>query len=332
MDSLIYFRSDATPYGVDVRHVEQVTWLPALSSTDGTPAWLTGVLNLQGRSVPVIDFSHFMEHSVRPFSTDQKLLILKSGEQRVAIIVDQVDGLEEGTVDVLPLPRMPSSHSPLDVALSSILLGQVRHGDDLVMLVDAEKLLDVPQHWPVQGTRAISPGISDDAKATQIFTARMHQLAAAPATENGQAQVQFAIVSTGTRSYAVPLRQIVEFTPLRQYTVLPGSPACIVGCMNLRGDMVSIVDIGTLAGSTPSPRQANVMVLKHQGHKFSCLITSIDRLVSVDDSHVMAMHDNEELHPLAKNLLRDGQEVTTILNLEAVVALCNAQQKVHGHI
>lgn len=332
MNTLFHFRSDATRYCVDVSHVEQVTWLPSLSSSDGAPVWLTGLLNLQGRSVPVIDFSRFMGHAARPFSVDQKLLVLKQDDHRVAIIVDQVDGLEAGTGEVLPLSRIQIAHTQLDVELSSVLLGQVRHGDDMVMLVNAEKLLDVPQHWPVQGERAVSPGVSDDAQASQVFMARMHKLATTPVAEDAKNQIQFAIVSTGSRMYAIHLDQIVEFTRLRQYTLLPGSPASIVGCMNLRGELFSIVDIGTLAGSTPSPRNASVVVLKHQGHRFSCLIGSIDRLVSVDESHVVAMHDNEELHPLAKNLLRDGDDVTTILNLEAVVALCDAQQKVHVHI
>ncbi len=332
MDALFYFQSDATRYCVNVNHVERVTWLPALSSSDGAPVWLTGLLNLQGKSVPVIDFSRFMGHSARTITLQQKLIILKDEDRRVALIVDQVDGIEEWSGELLALPHLQNLAAASHADMSSVLLGDVRQGDDMVMLVNALSLLEVPANWPEQGERADLPEFFGDAVQTQVFQSRMHQLAQVSATEDEQGLLQFAVVSTGSRLYAIHLEQIVEFTQLLQYTVLPGSPASIVGCMNLRGEILSIVDIGFLVGADPSPRNANVVVLNHQGHKFSCLIQSIERLVSVPELNVVAMHDNEELHPLAKTLLRDGSDVTTILNLEAVVALCGDQQKIHTQI
>jgi hypothetical protein len=43
---------------------------------------------------------------------------------------------------------------------------------------------------------------------------------------------------------------------------------------------------------------------------------------------VVTMHDSDEQHPLAKSLLRDGSDVTPILNLDAVMALCDPQQNI----
>lgn len=330
MASLIYFRTDGMRYALNMAWVMQVAWLPALSRTDGAPVWLAGLLNLQGQSVPVIDFGRFMGHPARDHTLAQKLLILVNGDQRVALIVDDIECLEEAD-EVLPLPPMHSKHAQWAVELSSILLGQVHHGDELVMLLKAELLFDVAKDWPAQGAPTASFGVTGEGDAAEIFLARMHRLAAPLATHDAQGPLQFAIVNTGERLYAIHLDRIVAFTSLRQYAVLPGCPACIVGCMNLRGEILSIVDIGTLAGSAPSPRHDSVVVLKHQGQTWACLIESVERLVTASEAQVVPMHDNEDLHPVAKHLLRDGDTVTTILNLEAVVALCGAQPKAHTH-
>lgn len=332
MATLFFFQSDTMRYCVATEYVERVTWLPALSSLDGAPVWLAGLLNLQGRSVPVIDFSRFMGHAERPLSVHQKLLILKNAEQRVAIIVDQVNGIEEVSGELLPLPHLSAVKPQLGAELAHVLLGEVRQGDAMVMYVNASSLLDVPTHWPVTDAHAGLLRVPANKADLELFQARMHQLAEVATVEDVQTHAQFAIVSTGSRVYAIALNQIVEFSLLHQYTLLPGSPAAIVGCMNLRGEIVSIVDVGILVGSEPSPRNASVVVLLHQGRKFSCLIQSIERLVSVAETQVVPMHDNEELHPLAKNLLRDGSDVITILNLDAVIALCEAQQKNHTNL
>jgi purine-binding chemotaxis protein CheW len=282
--------------------------------------------------VPVIDFSRFMGHAARPITLQQKLIILKEEDRRVALIVDQVDGIEDWSGELLALPHLKKLAADTHADMLGVLLGEVRQGDDIVMLVNALSLLEVPANWPAQGERAGLSELFGDTLQTQVFHARMHQLAQVTAPEDVQGQVQFAVVSTGSRLYAIHLEQIVEFTQLLQYTVLPESPPSIVGCMNLRGEILSIVDIGVLVGADPSPRNANVVVLQHQGHKFSCLIQSIERLVSVPEHNVVAMHDNEDLHPLAKTLLRHGSDVTTILNLEAIVALCGEQQKIQTQI
>jgi purine-binding chemotaxis protein CheW len=385
MDGLFHFRSDNMPYAVHIQHVAQVTWLPELSPFDGGPVWLAGVLNLLGRNVPVIDFARFMGHAARPYTTVQKLLVLQDTARCVALIVDDIDGLQEpaqqvpqqhldgaahpdattntthGTPpegsDVLPLPTMSAHNAPLAIDLSAVLLGQVRHGDGWVMLLNAEKLLEVPLNWPAHGERVALPGASGGPSAARVFKARMHQLAHRPdaldplATEDTPdaertpdtpdtpdthdtpatpGPTPMAIVSTGARAYAVALADITEFTRLQHVSPLPGCAPCIVGCMNLRGEMLSIVDIGSLVGGEPRQHQAQVMVLQHQGHKFACLIDRIDRLVSVSASQVVGMHENDALHPLARSLLRDGDAVTPILNLAGLIALCQGQQALYN--
>lgn len=332
MNSLFYFQSDAAHYCVAVEYVESTVWLPALSSLDGAPPWLAGLMNWHGQSVPVIDFSRFMGHAARAPSVLQKLLILRDGDKRVAIIVDQVDGLEDWSGELLPLPSLVQPGAHLGIEQGGVLVGEVRRGDEIVMFIHAAGLLHVPTHWPVCEASADAFVGKVSPEDVQIFQDRMHRLAAPVATQDVQDHVQFAIVSIGTRTYAIKLEQIVEFTRLRQYSFLPGSALCIVGCMNLRGEMMTIVDVGVLAGTEATTRNASVVVLNHQGHKFSCLIKSVERLLSVDPSAVVALHDTEDSQLLGKSLLHVGSDVITILNLDAVIALCDPQQETHTHI
>jgi len=134
--------------------------------------------------------------------------------------------------------------------------------------------------------------------------------------------LEFAIVSTGPRRYAIDLAQVVEICLLKQVTYLPGCPAAIVGCMNLRGEIMAILDLGILLALEPSPHDGQAVVLQHGVQKLSVVIESIERLVVAPASNVIEMPDQDELHPLSATLLRDKVEIVPILNLDAVLALC----------
>lgn len=323
MSTLFYFRADATRYCMAGEVVKRIVWLPALSSLDGVPAWFVGVLNLQGERIAVIDFSVWMGHMARPYSIKQKILILKNDEARAAIVVDDVEGLEEWSGEILSIEK--TTETPL-------LLGQVRDGDEIVMLVNAAALIASSQRWPLQDIRAAQLIQSKSVHDTTLLQARMHQLAKEAIPKDSSVVLQFAVVSTGPRCYAIALDQIIEFCLLKQFTYLPGCPAAMLGCMNLRGEIIAIIDLGILLDLDPSPHDAQVVVLQHDGQKFSFAIQSIERLVVATDLNVIEMPDQDDQHPLSDTLLRHKGEVTPILNLDAVLAFFKPKQVAYASL
>ena len=317
------FRADATRYCMVGEIVERIVWLPALSSLDGVPAWFVGVLNLKGERIVVIDFSVWMGHVARAFSVKQKLLILNNGQARLAIVVDDVDGLEEWSGEIFPL--IQHNETPL-------LLGEVRRGDDIVMLVDHDALFAASQNWPLQAIRSAQLFQAVAIEDVALFQTRMHQLAKEVVVFDADALLEFAIVSTGTRRYAVALDQIMEFCRSKKFTYLPDCPEAMVGCMNLRGEIIAILDLDVLLELDPSPHDAQVLVLTHDEKKFSFVIESIERLVVAVDSNVIEIPDQEAPHPLSDALLRNMGEVIPILNFDAVLSLFKSQQEAYANL
>jgi len=312
MSTLFYFRADATRYCIAGNAVARIVWMPALSSLDGVPAWYVGVLNLQGERIAVIDFSVWMGHAERQFSVKQKLLILKQDQRRVAIVIDDVEGLEEWSGELLPLEQNDEIQR---------LLGEVLDGDDIVMLVNTAALFESSQRWPHQAIRAahwVQAASVDDAA---VFQSRTHLLAKEVAPLGRDMRLAYAVVSTGPRLYAIDLDQVMEFCLLKHFTQLPSCPPALVGCMNLRGEIVAILDLGILLGLEPSPHDAQILVLQQGGKKFSVVIASIERLVVASDTNILKMPDQDGQHPLSDTLLRHNGEVTPILKLDAVLAL-----------
>ncbi len=77
-----------------------------------------------------------------------------------------------------------------------------------------------------------------------ILKARAHALARAPEEErNDQEQVEVVEFLLAYERYAVESSFVREVCPLKELTFLPSAPAFLAGVMNVRGQIVSVVDL-----------------------------------------------------------------------------------------
>ena len=81
---------------IELNHVKRILPLPALESVPGSSPFLVGLMNLAGKSIPVIDLSLRlgMQRS-QPYSLEQPILLCNDGSQQAGIIVDDILGLAD---------------------------------------------------------------------------------------------------------------------------------------------------------------------------------------------------------------------------------------------
>jgi purine-binding chemotaxis protein CheW len=62
----------------------------------------------------------------------------------------------------------------------------------------------------------------------------------------GLAQSRSLVFRVAGRAYSCDVSAVREVVPLDRFTRLPGAPAAIMGLMNVRGSIVTVVDAATL--------------------------------------------------------------------------------------
>jgi purine-binding chemotaxis protein CheW len=87
----------------------------------------------------------------------------------------------------------------------------------------------------------------------------------------------------GQEKYGVETRYVREVCPLNELTPLPGTPRFVLGVVNVRGQVLSVVDIGKLFDL---PQRGvgdldRIIVLQHGGMEFGILGNSILGVVQV---------------------------------------------------
>ncbi|MDB4949267.1 MAG: CheW protein [Gemmatimonadetes bacterium] len=114
----------------------------------------------------------------------------------------------------------------------------------------------------------------------QIDTDRGLSGAAEPAV----ALERMVLFVVGEHRFGVPIDRIREIIPARPYTPLPGGEAFVCGLINLRGRIVTVVDLGARLGLAPASAHPDhsIVIVEYRGKLVGLAVQEVARIVAVD--------------------------------------------------
>jgi purine-binding chemotaxis protein CheW len=127
-------------------------------------------------------------------------------------------------------------------------------------------------------------------RAKAIMDARARKLARRPEAPAMAEQLALAMFQLASERYALELRWIREVARLADYTPVPGTPDHIVGLTNLRGEIVTVVDLRRLFGLvTPGLSDlSRLVVLGDTRAEFGVLVDSAHGTTTISVTDVLA--------------------------------------------
>lgn len=132
----LIFRLGDEEYGIDILKVQEIRGCDRVTRVPNAPDFLTGVTNLRGVIVPIVDLRVRFNLPVIGQDENTVVIVLNLSDRIVGIVVD-------GVVDVLSLDYEQIKPTPdVSAALSSrYLLGLGVVDNRMMILVNIEKLL-----------------------------------------------------------------------------------------------------------------------------------------------------------------------------------------------
>ena len=154
-DKLVTFRLGDDHFAADIYSVERVLRYAAPTSVPDMPAYIEGVMDYQGRVVPVVNLRRRFEMPDAEIRTETRTLVLNVAGEWIGIVVDAVTEVAAfDKKDVAPPP-------PLFRGLAGeYLKGILRRGNRLVIFLDVDKLLSSTDRIALQtaGAEALAHG------------------------------------------------------------------------------------------------------------------------------------------------------------------------------
>ncbi len=126
-------------YGVDILKVREIRGWEKIRELHDTPDYVKGVLDLRGSIIPIIDLRIRFGVENYEYSSTTVTIILASGDEgnMMGVVVDSVSDVL--AVDQSQIKQAPSLGTKIK---TDYIRGMVTLEDDMVMLVESDKLLD----------------------------------------------------------------------------------------------------------------------------------------------------------------------------------------------
>jgi purine-binding chemotaxis protein CheW len=101
---------------------------------------------------------------------------------------------------------------------------------------------------------------------------------------------QVLLVSVGRELFGVPLPRCREILEARSYTTIPGAGRTVCGLINLRGRLVTVLDLGVCLGPGAAADNPNhgILVMDHGDRRVGLAVDQVVRIVSVAAEHFPA--------------------------------------------
>ena len=134
------FRLQDDLYAVDIMRIKEIIRPQKLTPLPQAPSFVDGIINLRGAVIPVVDLRKRFNMPAREVSMSTRLLIVRLSGQTLGLVVDDVTEVITVPVnDINPPPAVS------DGAIVHHLLGVCLSGDNLVMLLDIDRLLTIKE-------------------------------------------------------------------------------------------------------------------------------------------------------------------------------------------
>jgi purine-binding chemotaxis protein CheW len=151
------FRLGEDIYAVDIMRIREIIRPLKLAALPRAPLFVEGVVNLRGDVIPVLDLRKRFAMPVRELDQNSRLLIVALAGRTLGIVVDEVT--EVITVPVAHIKPPPQVTHGLG---AEYLIGVCLVQDDLVMLLDPDRLLNWGENFEpggVEATEELSGGV-----------------------------------------------------------------------------------------------------------------------------------------------------------------------------
>lgn len=278
----VSFRVADAHLALPMAAIQEIIRVPAMHPSPLADASCIGMLNLRGTTVPVIDFARFMglvrdgaaALESAASADERRIVVLNHRDVHVGLLVDEVRSIVGYRDDeLLAMPAYGRRH----VTLFAGCLGN--EGRDSIILLDPEALCSHEQ------VAAVAQGHRD------LYRERTQAAGAPPGNAGGSARRS----GCGARETYVTfrlghllgvrigqLREVIDYS--NEVVVTPGAPQYVRGVLQLRRELLTVVDLRALYGMSPYADlgQAKILIVEHRGEKYGLVVDAVDNIVTIE--------------------------------------------------
>ena len=258
---------------INAAYVEEVFALPELILIPDAPLGVIGVLDLRGDTLPILDLQLDKEEQQNPYQLTDSIIVLNQDQLRVGIIVNAVHGIRdipsqgittefydiqdwmpadakkyfagmvttEETIYILSEPKDWFNAGEIQqvISVTSFLVSQLQKNS---YTTNGQPESQLPEGEGLISKTNFCPTATPEERLT--FQQRAENLR--QSLDEGQSiegSKTLVVIALNDNLFGIDSQLVREFITINQATPIPCCPEHIIGTINLRGEILTIIDI-----------------------------------------------------------------------------------------
>ncbi len=250
----LIFSLHHTRYAIAAEDVTEIFLLPELTPVVDSPPDVVGLLNLHSEYVPVMHLDLRFGHKFDQCHLTDSVIVVESQGLQIGVIVHRVETVNNIDDQYIQADLDYGRERKINQAF---LKGVINLDDETIMLLNVDNLVRHPTILEalVDSENATSEvNISEnnfygqyfpDAnfKTKEILQQRAANLKQAVDNTAATELIPIAVVNINGSYFGFDLGVVREFINIGRVTTIPCCPQHIIGNMNLRGEILTLVNI-----------------------------------------------------------------------------------------
>jgi purine-binding chemotaxis protein CheW len=223
--AFVTFSLGAESFGIALEQVEEILEIPAVTKVPDAPDYVLGVICLREQVLPLVDLTAVLAVQGLPEARKPEMVVLVSfGDTAIGVVVDRIQEILRVTPEkLLPAPQTLSETE------AEHLEGVILREDRMVGLLNVMRIITGDDQAKIS---ALGQGLGlRDSKALEVVD-----------------QEDLVVFQLGAERYAMKLQEVREIIMVGQITPVPRAPQFVEGVLNLRGEVMPVVDLRTRFG------------------------------------------------------------------------------------
>ena len=322
--SYLIFRINSSLYGISTLAVKEIFLLPKLTPIVEAPPGIVGVVDVRGQVLPIMDLNLRFGQRTYDYALSNQVIVLEQGAKNLGVIADEVREVRDipEADAIAQLEGDKSSPGSSDRFTTNV----VRSQDNILAIVNLANLFNYalsssdrasPESHQLPPSESSLPSESQQSTLnSQLVVQGGEQIALSSLSshtadltsealtvlreraerlkqidkirQNSDNVKNLAIVVLNREFFGVALENVIEFTNIEEVTPVPCCPPHIVGNMNLRGEILTVVDICRVLNLPPInlSKIQQLMVVEVDNLRVGLAIEKVQDTITIDEEEI----------------------------------------------
>lgn len=305
---LIIFNINAEEYAFHISNVKEIIRLQSIVKPPDSADFMEGILSLRNNLIAVVNLSKLLKMNNTEINMDGSIIIIDAGNFSYGVIVDRVSEVARVSKEVLRKPSQIVGDIDIKIVKE---FANLDNGKRVVMVLDPYKLIDIEE---------LGRDYQDSQKDVVSNYSKESAMQSEDLTES------IVIFKIENEEYGVRINFAQEINRISKITSLPNAPDFIEGLVNLRGDMIPMLNLRRFLGLGNEHRDSysKLLIVKLKKVKIGIAIDSASEVLKLskdlfeDYSEILNSKDNRKcIEGVIK--LNGGNRIVLVLDLKGIL-------------